>query len=674
MGLGIKTRIKRKIKELPIVNKFVYAKQLLKYYKNENRYATISSYLKDNFKDIVIVGIKGNKFKQITKLISIVEIKTTKNKNFFYSIDENKTLSFTQRIFDNYSIDYSWVVNSYLNVSNVIPKLNREQFSEIINEIHSYITRAKDACVSNYNQDVFSEIESLFKRPAEHFHEALQRILFVNQWLWQTGHKLNGFGSLDLILENIYKSDISSGYITRDEAKHYLKDFFLILHDKCWFKSSVLLGDTGQIIILGGMRDDLVYHCNDLTYLFAEISKELKLPDPKVLLRVSKDMPDDLLELAIECISTGIGAPLLSNDDVVIPSLIQYGYESEDAYNYATSACWEPLVVGNSCDQNNIQTINFCEPFIRFIDSEDFGLCTNIEDMKKEYYKYLSVYINKTLSRWDKLVFEEDPILTLFNPKILNTGKDITRGGAKYSNLGLTSVGLATVVNSLLNIERLVFQEKRYDIQELNAIRKNNFDGNEQLRKILDNEKEMFGKDDSKVIALTNEIIKFSSNEFNKHRTNLGGRYKFGLSSPSYISEASNIDATLDGRKANMPFATHISGKNGLTPTELINFSSQIDYGDNRINGNVIDFFISPNFIKNNADKVLTMLKGGIKKGFFQMQINVVDSKTLIEAQKHPELFPNLVVRVWGFSAYFKDLPKNYQDNLIKRAIEAELS
>ena len=674
MGLGIKTRIKSKIKELPIINKFAYAKQLFAYYKNENRNSSFGAYLKDNFKNIIVVRRKKNKFKQIAKLINVVGIKPTNNDDYFYSIDENKTMSLSHRIFDNNSIDYSWVVNSYLGESFINSKLSLEQYDDIISELKYYVSFAKDTYAWKYKQDVFSEIESLFKRPAEHFHEALQRILFVNQWLWQTGHKLNGFGSLDLVLENLYNSDISSGCITREEAKQYLKDFFLILHDKCWFKSSILLGDTGQIIILGGMRNDLVYHCSDLTYLFIEISKELKLPDPKVLLRVSKDMPDDLLELAIECISTGIGAPLLSNDDVVIPSLIQYGYESEDAYNYATSACWEPLVVGNSCDQNNIQTINFCEPFIRFIDSEDFGLCTNIEDMKKEYYKYLSVYINKTLSRSNKLVFEEDPILTLFNPKILNTGKDITRGGAKYSNLGLTSVGLATVVNSLLNIERLVFQEKRYDIQELNAIRKNNFDGNEQLRKILDNEKEMFGKDDSKVIALTNEIIKFTSNEFNKHRTNLGGRYKFGLSSPSYISEASNIDATFDGRKANMPFATHISGKNGLTPTELINFSSQIDYGDNRINGNVIDFFISPNFIKNNADKVLTMLKGGIKKGFFQMQINVVDSKTLIEAQKHPELFPNLVVRVWGFSAYFKDLPKNYQDNLIKRAIEAELS
>ena len=622
MGLGIKTRIKSKIKELPIINKFAYAKQLFAYYKNENRNSSFGAYLKDNIKNIVIVGKKCNKFKQITKLISIVKINPTNNFNFFYSIDENKTLSLRNRILDNYSIDYSWVVDSYLNENNVLSKLKMGQFTDIITKLKIYVRIARNTFSSRYKQDVFSEIESLFKRPAEHLHEALQRILFVNQWLWQTRHKHNGFGSLDLILENLYNSDISSGYITKDEAKQYLKDFFLVIHDKCWFKSTMLLGDTGQIIILGGMRDDLVYHCNDLTYLFIEISKELKLPDPKVLLRVSKDMPDDLLKLAIECISTGIGAPLLSNDDVVIPSLIQYGYECEDAYNYATSACWEPLVVGNSCDQNNIQTINFCEPFIRFIDSKDFVLCTSIEEIKKAYCRYLSVYINKTLSRWDKLVFEEDPILTLFNPKILNTGKDITRGGAKYSNLGLTSVGLATVVDSLLNIERLVFQEKRYDIQELNAIRKNNFDGNEQLRKILDNEKEMFGKDDSRVIALTNEIIKFTSNEFNKHRTNLGGRYKFGLSSPSYISDASNIDATFDGRKANMPFATHISGKNGLTPTELINFSSQIDYGENRINGNVVDFFISPSFIKNNADKVLTMLKGGIKKGFFQMQLN----------------------------------------------------
>ena len=524
MGLGIKTRIKSKIKELPIINKFAYAKQLFAYYKNENRNSSFGAYLKDNIKNIVIVGRKGNKFKQITKLISIVKINPTNNFNFFYSIDENKTLSLRNRILDNYSIDYSWVVDSYLNENNVLSKLKMGQFTDIITKLKIYVRIARNTFSSRYKQDVFSEIESLFKRPAEHLHEALQRILFVNQWLWQTRHKHNGFGSLDLILENLYNSDISSGYITKDEAKQYLKDFFLVIHDKCWFKSTMLLGDTGQIIILGGMRDDLVYHCNDLTYLFIEISKELKLPDPKVLLRVSKDMPDDLLKLAIECISTGIGAPLLSNDDVVIPSLIQYGYESEDAYNYATSACWEPLVVGNSCDQNNIQTINFCEPFIRFIDSKDFVLCTSIEEIKKAYCRYLSVYINKTLSRWDKLVFEEDPILTLFNPKILNTGKDITRGGAKYSNLGLTSVGLATVVNSLLNIERLVFQEKRYDIQELNAIRKNNFDGNEQLRKILDNEKEMFGKDDSKVIALTNEIIKFTSNEFNKHRTNLGGR------------------------------------------------------------------------------------------------------------------------------------------------------
>lgn len=181
MGLGIKTRIKSKIKELPIINKFAYAKQLFAYYKNENRNSSFGAYLKDNIKNIVIVGKKCNKFKQITKLISIVKINPTNNFNFFYSIDENKTLSLRNRILDNYSIDYSWVVDSYLNENNVLSKLKMGQFTDIITKLKIYVRIARNTFSSRYKQDVFSEIESLFKRPAEHLHEALQRILFVNQ-------------------------------------------------------------------------------------------------------------------------------------------------------------------------------------------------------------------------------------------------------------------------------------------------------------------------------------------------------------------------------------------------------------------------------------------------------------------------------------------------------------
>ena len=657
------------IRTIPLIEEAFYARLLSKQYRNANHGVNLTGFMAQNIWHVRLLRCNGNKEKQIKRLSKTITIDPVNNASFFYSLDVYKRPHRKYQILDNYSIDYSWVVISSFNsiISNNDLSMH---YRSIADSMLEYLNRAKkNGFITETN---YHEIRALFLRPANHFHEAIQRILFVNQWLWQTGHKHNGFGHLDWILYDLYRSDIDSGYVTKEDAKKYLCDFFNVLHDKCWFKSTMLLGDTGQIVILGGIGEDGTYRCNELTYLFIEVSKELKLPDPKVLLRVSKNMPDDLLHLAMECIATGIGAPFLSNDDEVIPALIQYGYTPEDAYNYATSACWEPLTIGKSCDQNNIQTINFCKPFFDYIESDEFEKCKGIENVKNGYHVYLADYIDKFLSHLDEKVFEEDPILTLFSPEVLKTGKDIVRGGAKYANLGVTSVGLSTVVNSLLNVERFVFEDGRYTLHELNEIRKKDYEDNEALRTELEKGFSAFGEDDEKVISMTNELLHFISSEFHKHHTKLGGKYKFGLSSPNYIVDARDIGATFDGRKAGMPFGTHISGKNGLAPTELISFASQLDYNDNRINGNVVDFIMSPGFIQNNMDKAVAMIKGGIRQGFYQLQINVVDSKTLIEAQRHPEQFPNLVVRVWGFSAYFKDLPKEYQDNLIRRAIEAE--
>lgn len=664
MGLGIKT----KIKEMPGINRYFYAKALYEYYKNSESDLNRNQFVARNIKEIKIVPSQ-DKTTQICKAIKSVNIHPSENASFFYSVDPYTKVTLNYQILDNYSIDYSWVVNSFLD-ENLKTCGRKDAYATMVRELEKYLDRAYK--LNRINEKNFNEIHSLFTRPAEHFHEAIQRILFVNQWLWQTGHKHNGLGHLDWILYDLYSADIKSGYITEEQAKAYLRDFFLVLHDKCWYKSTMLLGDTGQIVILGGIDENGEYRYNELTYLFIEISKELKLPDPKVLLRVSRNMPDSLLVLAIECIATGIGAPFLSNDDAVIPALIQYGYDSRDAYDYATSACWEPLTIGKSCDQNNIQTINFCKPFVDFIDSEAFESCRDIDEVKQGYCTNLSNYINQFLSRLDEKVFEEDPLLTLFSPEVLKTGKDIVRGGAKYANLGVTSVGLSTVVNSLMNLDQFVFKTKKWPLHELNEIRKKNYEGYEELRKELDRGAGAFGEDRIEVINLTNDLLRFISAEFHKHQTKLGGNYKFGLSSPNYIVDARDIGATFDGRRVGMPFGTHISGKNGLSPTELIGFASQLDYNDNRINGNVIDLIMSPDFLKKNMSKAVAMIKGGIRQGFYQLQINVVDSKTLIEAQKHPDQFPFLVVRVWGFSAYFKDLPKEYQDNLIRRVIEAE--
>ena len=144
------------------------------------------------------------------------------------------------------------------------------------------------------------------------------------------------------------------------------------------------------------------------------------------------------------------------------------------------------------------------------------------------------------------------------------------------------------------------------------------------------------------------------------------------MSSPSYISDAEKIPATLDGRRQGEPFSVHISSAKAVPTTELLSFAMKLDYNDNRLNGNVVDFFTTPSFIKQNMHKFASLLRSSFSGGIFQMQMNVVDSKTLIAAKADPTLFPELVVRVWGFSAYFNDLPEEYKDVLIARAIESE--
>jgi pyruvate-formate lyase len=147
---------------------------------------------------------------------------------------------------------------------------------------------------------------------------------------------------------------------------------------------------------------------------------------------------------------------------------------------------------------------------------------------------------------------------------------------------------------------------------------------------------------------------------------------KFGLSSPGYIIMGKLNNATFDGRLDKEPYSIHISADDSNNVTELINFASKLDYGKHGFNGNVVDFTMASTFIKENQDKFIQLMKSSITVGVFQMQMNVIDSKTLIEAKKNPAKFPNLIVRVWGFSAYFKDLPIEYQDYVIERALKNE--
>ena len=195
---------------------------------------------------------------------------------------------------------------------------------------------------NKYKERQIEYFKNTLSSPVLHFDEALQRILFFNQIMWQTRHRLNGLGRLDYILADLYDADVKNGLLTYDTATDYIADFLTNLSKYPEYKSDALQGDIGQIIILGGNQPDGTYFCNDLTEIFLKEQANLKKPDPKTFLRVGKNMPSSLLGLAVSCLTAKTGSPLFSNDEAVVPALKDFGMPDEDAYSYCVSACWEP--------------------------------------------------------------------------------------------------------------------------------------------------------------------------------------------------------------------------------------------------------------------------------------------------------------------------------------------
>lgn len=609
---------------------------------------------------------------QYKKLFKKVKINFDSSNIFLYWLDERKILFQKDTIIENMPVDYSKIVTHSLND---LEKQNQDCQGKIARQnlsllfiFREYMYKVKTAILlSDLNEDRkekhLSQIEKMEIEPATDLIDALQRILFWNHLLWQTGHSLVGLGRLDKILAE---------YPVNADTYTIIVEFLKILHEHYAFKSSAMRGDTGQIIVLGGLEENGEYFYNEYTSLIMQAIGELALPDPKILLRISKKMPMKLLYQATQCLKQKCGSPLLSNDDRIIPALEKFGYSHPDACNYGVSACWEPLVIGKSLEQNNLTNIEFASAFEDMLNKDKYEKCRTFEELLNLYFVSLDEKIEKCFLYLDKIKWEPDPLITFFTEGCILKEKDISEGGARYNNYGLLSVGLASTVNSLLNIKLYVFDKPILSLSKIKKILFQNYIGYEKYKDLFSKTDLFFGKDDKQVIDLTCQITDFVKKKVSTYKNSYGGKAKYGLSSPAYVVLGKYIGATADGREKGKPFSTHISATHGIAPTELIHFASCIDYNGESANGNVIDIIMRPDVLVKEADKFIDFLRGSLKIGFFQMQFNFISYHELVDAKDHPEKYPDLIVRVWGFSAYFNDLPEAYKDVLINRAKESE--
>ncbi|MBE5789064.1 MAG: hypothetical protein E7325_05330 [Clostridiales bacterium] len=609
----------------------------------------------------------------IKELLSQIDIDLTSNSRFIYFLDTSKTIAIPGNILSNFTLSYDKVIHGTFTelASNANgndeygkeAKLVAEGIEILVNRIIELLEK------SNHpnKRTLLNYFHRILTKPAEHLDEALQRVLFFNQILWQTKHRLNGLGRLDVILEDYYNTDIGNGIIDEQEARGMIDDFLTVLGLYSQYKSDTLQGDIGQIIILGGLDSEKNYFFNDLTALFLQEQAHLHIPDPKILLRVSKETPEELLGIAIESLSAKTGSPLFSNDDVVIPALIDSGVEIEDAYQYCVSACWEPLVVGKSIAQNNIGVLDYFKALDETLEED----ANSFEELLEKYIKKCQNRLKNLLQEIDTVKWAKDPFVSMFMDGCSESRNDISTGHCRYPNYGITTVALSNTIDSLINIKTIVYDKNEYTLKQLNEARKNNFNEANEIYNLIAGERKSFGHDHDMIIDLTNRITDSMADILDNYTNHLGGKVKIGLSSPDYNIISKKTAGDFSGRKHGMPYNTHISCIDAAY-TEVINFAGNLKYDKLRYNGNVVDFFVPPALIENNADQFLRFVRGAILSGFFQMQMNVLDSKTLIDAKEHPEKYGGLIVRVWGFSAYFNDLPESYKDLMIERATAAE--
>lgn len=672
--MNIKTKIKNDMWRFNYILPFVK-----KYQFDEGGKSSVVKHILKTYMEIKPIHGKGKRTVGLDtkELLSRVDINFDVNSRFVYFIDTKKTIAVPGNILSNFTLDYDKIVHgSFMDLATKAQGTDEYGMEAklVIDGINILVKRIIDAIpLSQLSEELKEKHTEYFERilfaKAEHFEEALQRILFFNQIMWQTRHRLNGLGRLDKMLADLYQKDIDTDILTEEKACELVYDFLNQLSKYASYKSDALEGDIGQIIILGGNQPNGKYFCNGLTEIFLKEQANLKKPDPKTFLRVGKNMPDSLLKLAVSCLTAKTGSPLFSNDEVVIPVLKGFGMPNEDAYSYCVSACWEPYIVGKSLDQNNIMVFDYFKALDAVLNN---GVeYRSIEELVESYIKENGKCFKEFLQSVDEMKWAKDPLVSIFMDGCAEKRKDVSEGAAKYNNYGITTVALSNVVDSLFNIKKLVFKDKKYSLAEMNKARVENFDSAPEMFIEVTSLKKSYGHDIAEVEALVNRITSSIASIAKSYHNALGGTVKFGLSSPGYNILSKRMSADFSGRKNGKPYNTHISCTDAGY-TEIVGFAGKLEYSDQRFNGNVIDFFMTESLIDENTGKFVLFMKGAIASGFFQMQMNLIDSKTLIDAKAHPEKYKGLIVRVWGFSAYFNELPESYKDLLIERALAAE--
>ena len=508
---------------------------------------------------------------------------------------------------------------------------------------------------------------------ARTFHEALQSLRILHYAMWCEGEYHCGLGRIDQYLFPYYEADIKAGRLTDESALEELEEFFIACNRDSDLYIGVQQGDNGQSVMLGGVTRDGKPAFNDLSRLCLKACGELKLVDPKINLRVDKTTPLEIYELGTELTAKGLGFPQYANDDVVIPALQRWGYELEDARDYSVAACWEFLVPGCGMDINNIDAVSFVgalDAALRILIQNHKDTECTFGDVKAEFKAEVQRRADALVGKYRHVEILPGPFVSVISTDCIKKARDISKG-AKYNNFGIHGTGIAVAVDSLASVRELVFEKKLVTLAELVSLLDTDFAGRPDVLAAAKAAPKM-GNADARVDDLAKWLIDFWGHAFDGKKNDRGGVFRPGTGSAMYyIWHARDVPASADGRLKGEPLSANYAPSLDVPvkgPVSVVRSFTEPDLGPVCNGGPLtIEIHDSAFAMPDGVGKVANLVKFFIERGGHQMQINTINRETLLDAQAHPERHRHLIVRVWGWSGYFIELDKPYQDQIIKR-------
>ena len=582
------------------------------------------------------------------------------------------------------------------------------------NFANRYSVLAKDLAEKELNQERKIELLEISRicskvpyEPAETFQEAVQSVWFIQLILQieSNGHSLS-YGRFDQYMYPYYDRDIKNGTIKESEALELLTCLWIktLTINKVRSQAHTLSSAGSpmyQNVTIAGQTIDKKDAVNDLSFLVLKSVAQTRLTQPNLTVRYHKNINKHFLDECVEVMRLGFGMPALNNDEIIIPSFMDWQVKEEDAYNYSAIGCVETAVPGKwgyRC--TGMSYINFPRMLLCTMNN-GVDLTSNKRFIKGYgYFTEMESY-EELLKAWDKTIREitrysvivenvidkaserdvPDILCSALTDDCIARGKTIKEGGAVYDFISGLQVGIANMADCLAAIKKLVYEEKKITRQELwNAIL-DDFSSpeNKKIQEMLIREAPKYGNDDDYVDQLIveaydsyiEEIEKYPNTRYN--RGPIGGiRYAGTSSISANVGQGMSTMATPDGRNAFEPLAegcspAHNSDKNG--PTAV--FKSVSKLRTNKITGGVLlNQKMTPQMLstEENRQKLELLIKTFFNRLHgYHVQYNIVSKETLIDAQKHPEKHKDLIVRVAGYSAFFNVLSKKTQDDIIGR-------